>query len=188
MTLKANLKIEGLKELDAALSDLVASTSSSTGKGVLRRSLVEAAEPVAEAARRHAGASRRTGRLQASIIVSGRLKNSAGKAAYAAVKRQGGSTADAVAAMREAQRADGKSTITVYVGPGGGVPYAHLVEFGTVHSAAKAYMRPAWDETKLGVLDGLKISIGKHIEASAKRAARRIAKSSGQFDTRSSKG
>lgn len=41
-----------------------------------------------------------------------------------------------------------KSDASVAVGPSSGFPYAFYQEYGTVHHAAKPFMRPAWDAGK----------------------------------------
>lgn len=61
------VKLEGLKELEAALGQL----PKATGRNVLRRVLKEAGEPIAQAAR--AKAPRETGNLIESIDVGTRL-------------------------------------------------------------------------------------------------------------------
>ena len=130
--MKTTVRLEGLKELDGALEALIASTSARTAKTALKKALIDAGEPMAARARQLVPA--RTGRLRASIVISASLKNSAGKAAYAAAKRSGASSSDAVSAMRAAQRAAKGEAARVegYVGPSGRpASRAHWVEFGT---------------------------------------------------------
>ncbi|HKX36646.1 MAG TPA: HK97-gp10 family putative phage morphogenesis protein [Rhizorhapis sp.] len=43
-------------------------------------------------------------------------------------------------------------------------PYAHLVEFGTAHSAAKPFLRPALDESAQDALDKLTDNLAGGIE------------------------
>lgn len=128
----ATVRLEGLKELEGALEALIASTSARTAKSALKKALIDAGEPMAARARQLVPA--RTGRLRASIAISARLKNNAGKAAYAAAMRSGASSGDAVSAMRSAQRAakGEAASVEVYVGPSGRpASRAHWVEFGT---------------------------------------------------------
>jgi HK97 gp10 family phage protein len=50
--------------------------------------------------------------------------------------------------------------------------YAHLVEFGTVHSAAKPFMRPALDESGQEAADKMGSNLGAGIEREAERLRR----------------
>lgn len=49
--------------------------------------------------------------------------------------------------------------------------YAHLVEFGTTHSQAKPFLRPAYDESKQKVVDQMAKMMAKGIEREASRLA-----------------
>lgn len=55
------------------------------------------------------------------------------------------------------------------------IPYAHLVEYGTSKTAAKPFMRPAWDQNKEQIKSLLQREIWngiqKHLAAKSKKAA-----------------
>jgi HK97 gp10 family phage protein len=180
------VKVEGLKELDAALGEL----TKATAKNVLKRVLKRAAQPIADAARGKVPVD--TGKLRDSIIVGSNLSEveAAGNAAYAAKMRAGGSKAEAGAALRAAARAakaagGDASFAEMFVGPDNR-PNAHLVEFGTgerFHRSGKSvgsvapqpYMRPAWDGEKGRALEIIKADLGDEIMKAATRAAKRAA-------------
>lgn len=144
--MKVKLKVEGLKGVDAALSELIEATSSRTGKAALKRGLVKAAEPMAERMRQLAPA--RSGKLRKAIQVTTRIEDAGAKAAYAKAigakvigkLSQDERKANAAAAVRQYHRENrGKtSTVEVEIGiakekKGGGslARHAHLVEFGS---------------------------------------------------------
>jgi HK97 gp10 family phage protein len=162
------IKVEGLKEIQAALQDL----SKATARNVVKRVLLKRAQPIVEAARTRAPV--RTGRLRDSIIAQARGGN-AGKAAFAEAMRGGASRAEAGRAAREANRAAG-SIVEVVIGPHDGAFYASLVEFGTAHSSPKPFLRPAWDAGKIQVLDGVGDDMWAEIQKALARQARRQAK------------
>lgn len=144
MSVRFSIKTEGFAELDAVLAEL----PKSTGKGVLRRSLLEVAEPIAEdfAAR----VERRSGELQDSIGASTRL-----------------SPRQAAIARRE-----GKSSVEVYVGAGA-LPHAHLEEFGGPNNHARPALRPAWDAGWRRALDALAAALWAQIEKTRARMAKK---------------
>lgn len=180
-------KVEGLKDVDQALNDLIESTSKATGKAAVRRSLVQSAQPVAEHARRLVRV--KTGRLRDSIVVSAKLANPIGNREFREAMQAGLGRSAAVEALRGARRAQlgSSGAVVVHVGAGQ-LPHAHLVEFGTFRSQAYPYMRPAWEAEKMGVLHGVTISLGEHIQRAAERAAKRFRARPGKHDTRPSKG
>jgi HK97 gp10 family phage protein len=167
--MRATVRVDGLRELDAALGKL----SKSTGRRTLLKVLTRAGEPMAEAARRMAPDDPETGSpdLKTSIAVSPKLRNPTGKAEYAAVMRAGGSKGEAVAALRGAKAQD--SFAEVHVGPGRGGAHGVLQEFGTTHHAPQPFMRPAWDQHKGEALEIIKRDLGDEIEKAARRAAAR---------------
>jgi HK97 gp10 family phage protein len=168
---KETYKVEGFADLERALLDLPRATA----KNAVKRGLIKAAEPIAEAAR--AGASVRRGVLRKSIIVGTRLKNTAGNAEYRAAMQAGLGSGAATAALRDARReAKGAgSAVEVHVGPGP-LPYAHLVEFGSINNRPHPYLRPAWDAHWRGAMESLKDFIWAEIRKAAERAARKAAK------------
>lgn len=171
------VRITGLKELDANLGQL----SKATARNVLRRVLTKAAQPMAERMAELAPDDPTTGApdLKTSIVVSASLKNPVGNAEFAAVKAAGGSTAEAVSAMRDARRASGESFAEVYVGPDARVFYAHLQEFGTAHHPPQPFTRPAFEQTKGQVLDNITSELGGEIDKAVVRMRKREAKKAG---------
>lgn len=162
------VKVSGFRELDAALSQLPRSTQ----KTVLRRTLMQAGEPIKERAKQLVPVA--TGDLRDSIIVSPRIKNKVGNAEFSAAMKAGLGKDAAVKAMRDARRANKGSFAEMYVGPA--VPagfYGHLVEFGTRKTSAQPFMRPAWDALQQQALD----IIRKTMAGEIMRAAQRLLKS-----------
>jgi HK97 gp10 family phage protein len=182
--MSVKVKVEGLKELDAALGEL----TKATARNVLRRVLKRAGQPIADAARGKVPVD--TGKLRDSIIVGTKLASSqdSGKAAFASVMRGGGSREEARSALIAANKAakGGAAFAEMFVGPDNR-PAAHLVEFGTgerFHRSGKSggsvapqpYMRPAWDGEKGRALEIIKDDLGDEIMKAAERAAKRAAK------------
>jgi len=168
---RQSVRVEGLRDTQAALGDL----SKSLARGVLRRVLAKAGKPIADRARSLAPVD--TGELRDSIAVSTKLSNPVGKSEFAAAMRSGAGVGAATAALRSARRAaagDGLSA-EVYVGAGP-LPQAHLVEFGSVNNQAKPFLRPAWDEKRDEALTIIGNELGGEIQKTAARAARRAAR------------
>lgn len=163
------VSLEGLRELDAALGEL----GKATGKNVLRRAARAALEPIAEEARSLVPVD--SGALRDSIVVSSRLANGQAKLRYSAAMfaRQGRDAA--VAAMRNELRANGRSTVEMFIGAGQ-LPHAHLIEFGSAKNAPRPYLRPAWDAGQNKLLGDLKEILGGEIEKAAARQARKAAR------------
>lgn len=151
------VRVEGLRELNAALSEL----PKATGRNVLKRTAEKALKPFIEMAR------------QLVPVLSGRLKNSL-KISTRLSRRQA-----------SLARKEKKSYLEMYAGASA-LPHAHLVEFGTknikgaVRSSkglpAQPFMRPAWDQTKNRVLEITKTELGKEIDIAAKRIAKKTAR------------
>lgn len=158
--MKVVVKLEGFRELERALSEL----PKATGKNVLRRVGKGALEPMADVAA--ARAPHRTGRLAYSITVSEKRTPRARKPSSTRyVKGQ--------------FRASASTGIEMAMGPGSGLgtlEYATFDEFGTVDTPAFAYMRGAWDGGAVKALDYIKDNLGKEIDKSAAKVARKRAK------------
>lgn len=54
--------------------------------------------------------------------------------------------------------------------------YSHLIEFGTAHSAAQPFLRPAMESSRNEVVSAMLNSYRKHLDKIAKRVAKRRAK------------
>ncbi|MBO0750436.1 MAG: HK97 gp10 family phage protein [Porphyrobacter sp.] len=143
------VKIEGFRELEAALADL----PKATGKNVLRRVLKKAADPIERDAA--ANAPVRTGKLRDDVKTGTRL-----------TRRQAAQ-----------QRKLGKSEVEVHVGVAN--PAGLQTEFGNAHQPAQPWMRPAWDANKEGALATIGSELGTEIKKAADRVARKAAKRAG---------
>jgi HK97 gp10 family phage protein len=166
--MRTAVTLEGFKELDAALADM----TKAVAKQVMRRALAKAAEPMAELARGFAPVD--SGNLKGSIIVSTKLAGGgAGKQAFGKVMSSGGTRGEAVAAARDANR--GQSLVEMYVGPGQH-PQGIFQEFGTVNHPPQPFMRPAFDQDALPLIDRLKPLLAAEIDKAAQRAARKAAR------------
>lgn len=148
--MRPTIKIEGLKELDAALAEL----PKATAKNVLRRVGRKALEPMVAAARD--GAPVKSGALRKSMKVASRLS-----------KRQ--------ASLHRKMFKSDKASVELFAGASN-LPHAHLLEFGTVNIAPRPFMRPAWDGNHRGMLESIKTDLAIEIEKAAKRLARKAAR------------
>jgi HK97 gp10 family phage protein len=168
------IKIDGLKDIDAALGQL----TKAAAKGVMRRVLLARAKPIVADAKMKAPVG--TGRLRESITARA-VSGGAGKKAFADTMSGGGSRGEAAAAAKAANSAakaarGGGEFVEVLIGPTKDAFYGHLVEFGTTHSGPAPFMRPAWDGNKTGVLDGVKDDMWREIEKALRRKAKKAAK------------
>lgn len=144
--MKTSLKLEGLKELEVALSELPRATA----KNVLRRTLINAGQVMADAESRFAPRGP-TKRLSQSPVVTLKL-----------TKRQRGKHVKV-------------SPIEVFVGP---TPHPKSVqtEFGNAHQAAQPHLRPAFDATKTKVAQSIRAELADQIDKAAQRMARKAAR------------
>lgn len=152
--MKTTVRIDGLRELEQALSEL----PRATGKNVLRRVLRKAAEPMAADMKARAPDDPNTGGMD--------LKNSIGIGSRLS-KRQ--------ASIHRKMFRDDKASVEIFVGAGP-VPHAHLQEFGTAHHGPQPFARPAWDGHQKSILESIKTDLGTEIDKAAKRLARKAAR------------
>lgn len=129
------VRVEGLRELERALNQL----PKAAVKAILRRVLKKRSKPIGDTAKQRA--PKDEGDLEKSIGVSTKLS-----------PRQ----------RRAHRKSGGKDTVDMFVGAGP-LPQAHMSEFGSAHNAPKPFMRPAWDQHKAAVLDGIGKDIGNEI-------------------------
>lgn len=145
------VKVEGLKDLEKSLLKLRKDfdLSRATVKGIVRRGLIEAAEPIVADAEASAPVFR--GDLRESVAASGKLS-----------KRQ----------KRKHRKG---SEVEIFVGAG---PLAQATkqEFGTRHHPPQPFLRPAFDTNWRNVLKRISLTIAGQIDKSAKRAARKAAR------------
>lgn len=154
--MSVTVKTEGFKDLEQTLNTL----TKSAGRGVLKRTLISAAEPVAEVARQLApdDPSTTSEDLHREIFVSSKLS-----------KRD--------ASSHRKMFKDDRSSVEVFVGPSiKAYPQALMQEFGTVNHGPQSYMRPAWDQQQKPTLDRIGGALWQEIEKSMERAARKAAR------------
>lgn len=144
------VKLEGFAELDRALAEL----SKAAGKGVLRRSLKKAAEPTAALAASMAPMGA-TGNLAASVQYGTKL-----------TKRQAG--------LHRKMFRDDKASVEGFVGAND--PAAVPQEFGTINHGPQPFLRPAWDQDAMALLDRLGEQLAVEVEKSVKRARAKAAR------------
>ena len=159
--MKVVFSVDGLKALEGALKQLPSRTS----KAAVKRAGMDALETTMAKARElvPVGKEPKNRRLRDGIVVGQKLS-----------KRQARLN-KAYGRMMANGRNAGKMNIEVF---GGSTmsPHAHLVEFGTSHSAAKPFMRPAWESTKDQVLDDFKNKLWIEIRKAALRVSRKNAR------------
>lgn len=156
MTLKRDfsIKVEGLVDLQKALMEL---PSRATQRNVVRRVLLKAAEPIAEAMKQNSEHFRRTGTLEESIDVGTKLSNR-----QARIKK------------KDKRLGKDSSHVEVFAGAGSASSgYAHLKEFGDFNSAPDPFARPAFDGEKENALNTIKNDMWGEIKAAAERAAKK---------------
>ena len=152
----ATVEATGFKDLEMALEEL----SKSAGKGVLRRSLIKAAQPIADVASSLAPDDPRTTSedLHREISVSTKLS-----------KRD--------KSQHRKMFRDDRAAIEVFVGPSTkAYPQALLQEFGTVNHPPQPFMRPAWDREAHPTLDRLGQEVWLELDKSIARAERKAAR------------
>jgi len=135
-------KVEGLRELDRALMTM----KQSTARGVVRRVLLKAAQPIADDMAERA--PRDTGYLGDHIDTGVRLSR------------------------RQSKVSPKRSDVEVFAGASR-VVQATLQEFGTSDAAPQPFARPAWDAGKMQALADVKAGLATEIEKTAARAAKR---------------
>lgn len=139
------VEIAGLKETQDALRKLLPDR---TARAVMTRVLRKHAKPMADRMRQLV--PERTGKLKASIAVSKQLSS-----------RQ-----------KRMHRPIDSSDVEMFVGAGPR-KNAHLVEFGTSHSAAQPFARPAFDQGSSTMITKVCEDMRTEIEKTVARAARK---------------
>ncbi len=139
------LEFSGARELERALHEL----KSVTAKGVARRVLKKAAQPVAD--RSGQLAPEQVGDLAESYVVTSKLNKNQ--------PRYGGFGSD-----------------EVFMHVGSNDPAAIQQEFGNVNHPAQPHLRPAWEENKDQVLDTVTEGMREEVSKSVARARRKAAR------------
>lgn len=144
--MRFKVKVEGLKELDAALGEL----PKATAKNVLKRALSEAAQPIAD---HYAGHVRREwGDLADSTSVGTKLNR------------------------RQKRLHRKQSAVEVFVGPTKKPQRAMFNEFGTPKVPAQGAMRGAWSAKHMGALNAIRDALAAQIEKARARMAKKAAR------------
>lgn len=144
------VSLEGFSDLDRELEAL----SKAAGKGVLRRSLKKAGQPMADLMKDLAPIGETaTDELAESVTIGTKLSN-----------RQAG-------IHKRMFRSD-KASVEMFVGPGPD-PAAWNQEFGNVNHGPQPFARPAWDQEARPTLDRLGVELWAELEKSVARAARK---------------
>lgn len=138
----SRVRVDGLKDLEKALSQL----KTATAKGVVRKVLMKAAQPIAEA-----------GQANAPLGPTGNLKGSYGVGTKLT--------------RRQRKLHKKQSPVEVFAGPND--PAAIQTEFGNEHQGAEPHLRPAWDGNNKKALDIVAAEMGGEIDKRIQRAARR---------------
>lgn len=167
--MKSTIKIEGLRELEAALSQFTKATQ----RRVLERVLKKAAKPIEAAAKQAAPVD--TGELKRSIKTTV-LRTNAGKAAFAEAMRGGASRKEAARAAREANRAAKGQGASAVVRVQAKARHAIFAEFGTVKMAAQPFMGPAFRSKSSTSLASIRDDLKAEIATTAARIAKRNAR------------
>lgn len=165
MATSTTVRVEGLRELDAALGQL----PPSVGKAVLRRVLKQAAVPIYEYA--HERAPMRPAGAPKVTYMKGGQERIRRPGTLKVLVQSGTRLTRRQAAM---VRKEGKWDAEHYVGTRD--PIGRLIEFGTAHSPAEPFMRPAWDYGAPIALKLIGDKLGEGIDKAAKRVARKAAK------------
>ena len=149
-------KIAGARELDKVLEKL----PRKMGEKVLRTALMAASKPMLDEMKRDAPV--RSGE-SAKRFRAGAKKGRLPGFLRASIRRRVIKSKDSLAA-------------TVLVGAFG-VFYAHMVEFGTKHSRAQPFVRPAFDGNAAGAIGTMGKKLGEQIEKETLKLAGSFAKS-----------
>ncbi len=154
MATKQIFRLEGLKELDAALIEFADEWGPRKVKPLLTRVLKKEGQIIADA--EGALAPKLTGQLALSPVVSTKLSR------------------------RQKKLNKKESDVEVYVGP---TPHPKSVqtEFGNAQQAAHPHLRPAWDGNVMKVLSGIKDRLADEIAKTSTRLARRAARIAAQI-------
>lgn len=179
MATRGSFRLEGFKELDAALAELPASLA----RGASKRAVGKAARIMADAQQALANPG-----LKDTIVVSTKARNLTGLAEFGAVLGSGGSAREAKQALRGARRTRGSEGTRITARVGSTSPLAHLFEFGTAPRTQKTtgrytgvmpaepFVRPAFD-SKVGlVTSAIKAELAADIAKTRARYDKKLAR------------
>lgn len=147
---KQFFKVEGLKELDAALLGLAEEFKPSNARSVMRGALKDGGQVIADAAKMLAPDDPNTGGdrdLKTNIVVASSTSRSS--------------------------REEKQSALEVYVGPTVKAFHGLFQEFGTARHAAHPFLRPAFDSNWRTALNTIVERTKERLEATRKRLVRK---------------
>lgn len=148
MANQQTIEIKGLESIIRRLNSLPENLKKSGEKAALRAG----GAPIRKAAKRRAKSSKDTGLLLKSIGLN--VKTVKGITSVRVGPRKG---------FRQIVQRTDKRTGKKYEVMSDPSNYGHLVEYGTSHSTAKPFIRPAVDETKGEVLAAMAAGLEKHL-------------------------
>lgn len=155
----ADFKVEGLKELLAAMKALPPAFGSKGG-GPIKGALFATTKMMREVAR--SKAPKATGRLARNVIAF-RDSN----------PRLSGLAEAYYVTFRRGKRGKGKhKRYNTKAGSDKDAFYGRFVEFGTSKMPAQPFLRPAFEETKTKAVEMFKTELAKKIDSAVKRARR----------------
>ncbi len=158
MPAAATFKLHGVSGVIKSLDSLPEKLRKSAETAVLRAGAV----PIRKAAKANAAKSKDTGLLQKSIGLA--LRGKLGSKSVRIGPRLG---------MRQKITRTDKRTGRKYEEIADPNNYSHLVEYGTSHSAAKPFIRPAIDSSQGQVVDAMATGLDKHLTRVAARLAKK---------------
>lgn len=145
----ASTEVLGLRQLEQVLLNLPRSTA----KGVVRRSMTKAAEPMRDLAARLApdDPATHTPDLHTSFAIGNRSKG--GRGGF---------------------RREGPREVAIYIGPTReGYPQAIMMEFGTFKDRAQPSLGPAWEQEQRPMLERFAVLQGQELDKTIARIRRR---------------
>lgn len=154
----ASIQIVGIDSIIRALNALPIDLRNSAETAVLRAG----GNPILKAAKANAAKSKDSGLLVKSIGLSVRAVN--GRKTVRVGPRTG---------LRQVVTRTDKRTGRKYEEIADPNNYSHLVEYGTSHSAAKPFIRPAIDATQGEVLDAMAAGLDQHLTKVAARLSKK---------------
>ncbi|MFG6586065.1 HK97 gp10 family phage protein [Sulfitobacter sp. MOLA879] len=146
----ATIKLSGFSDLERELDQL----SKAAGKGVLRRSLKNASEPLAALANATAPTGK-TGEYAKSFKYATKLN-----------KRQAG--------QHRKMFRDSRAAVEGFVGTND--PAGVQQEFGNIHHGPQPALRPAWEQDQRALLERLSRELWAELDKSIQRAERKAAR------------
>lgn len=150
------IQLQGFRELEQALAEL---GNSRLRKASARRALLKAAQPLADRANLLAPDDPTDGFDHIRVAVGTRLS-----------RRQ--------ARQHRRMFRDDRAAVEVFVGA---IPHpaSWNQEFGNINHGPQSFMRPAWEQDKMAMLERIKADLAADIQRTVARAARRAARQRG---------